>query len=64
MKSDFRNVEVYINTFPNEVQEKLNTLRKIIFENAPKAIESISYGMPAYKIHKNPWFILLVIKII
>lgn len=54
MKSDSTNVEAYINTFPDDVQEKLNTIRKIILENAPEAIESISYGMPAYKTHKKP----------
>lgn len=54
MKTDFTSVDAYINTFPSDVQEKLNTIRNIIIENAPEAIESISYGMPAYKTHKKP----------
>lgn len=29
-------------------------MRKIVQENAPEAVESISYGMPAYKLNKKP----------
>lgn len=54
MKTDFTTVDAYIKTFPNDVQEKLNTIRNIIIENAPDAIETISYGMPAYKTYKKP----------
>lgn len=44
----------YITGFPLEIQEKLNQIRKVIRENAPDAVESIAYGMPAYKLHKKP----------
>jgi uncharacterized protein YdhG (YjbR/CyaY superfamily) len=54
MKTDLTTVEAYIKTFPNDVQEKLNTIRNIIIENAPGVIETISYGMPAYKTYKKP----------
>lgn len=47
------NVEAYIDQFPEEVQELLRKLREIVRENAPEAVESISYGMPAYKLNKK-----------
>lgn len=47
-------VDKYIDSFPGDVQKKLEAFRKIIIENAPNAIESISYGMPAYKTHGKP----------
>ncbi|MCR9265053.1 MAG: DUF1801 domain-containing protein [Flavobacteriaceae bacterium] len=48
------NVDGYIAEFPPEIQEKLNQIRKVIRENAPDAVESIAYGMPAYKLNKKP----------
>jgi uncharacterized protein YdhG (YjbR/CyaY superfamily) len=42
-------VDVYIQTFPLEVQKQLNEMRQVIRENAPEAEELISYSMPAYK---------------
>lgn len=35
-------VEIYIKSFPEEVQEKLLEIRKIIFSTAPDAMEKIS----------------------
>ena len=54
MKKKFINTDEYINSFPEEVQVKLKTVRKIILDNAPGAIEGISYGMPAYKTNNMP----------
>lgn len=54
MKHEFNTVDEYIKNFPKVVQEKLNTIRKIIIDNVPDVIESISYGMPAYKTYKKP----------
>lgn len=50
----FTTVDEYIQEFETETQERLNTIRKLILETAPQAIESISYGMPAYKVNKKP----------
>jgi uncharacterized protein YdhG (YjbR/CyaY superfamily) len=50
----FANVDEYIQEFEKEIQERLNAIRKLILETAPQAIESISYGMPAYKVNKKP----------
>lgn len=47
-------VTTYILTFPNDVQEKLSKIRMIIQKIAPNAVESFSYGMPAYKLNKKP----------
>lgn len=54
MKTNPTTVDAYISSFPLETQEKLSAIRKLIIENAPDAVESISYGMPAYKTHKKP----------
>jgi uncharacterized protein YdhG (YjbR/CyaY superfamily) len=48
------NVDKYITSFPAEVQGILHRLRAIILEKAPGAIESIAYGMPAYKTFGKP----------
>jgi uncharacterized protein YdhG (YjbR/CyaY superfamily) len=42
-------VEEYINSAPEEVQEKLREIRKVIKECVPDAQERISYGMPYYQ---------------
>jgi uncharacterized protein YdhG (YjbR/CyaY superfamily) len=47
-------VTTYIKTFPKEVQEILNKIRSCILRAAPDAVESISYGMPAYKTNRKP----------
>ena len=47
-------VQNYISTFPKEVQELLKEVRQIIINTVPDAEESISYGMPAYKINSRP----------
>jgi len=47
-------VNEYIASFPKEIQQILKTVRAIIIESAPGAEESISYGMPAYKLNKKP----------
>ncbi len=47
-------VDKYIASFPEAVQSHLLKIRKIIKEKAPNAIESISYGMPGYKLNGKP----------
>lgn len=54
MKVELKSVDEYIRTFPKEIQTILKNFRTIILENAPNAVESISYGMPAYKINGKP----------
>ncbi|MFV0593646.1 MAG: iron chaperone [Draconibacterium sp.] len=47
-------VDQYIAKFPENIQVLLNQMREIILKAAPNAIESIAYGMPAYKLNKKP----------
>jgi uncharacterized protein YdhG (YjbR/CyaY superfamily) len=54
MKTMFTNVDQYIQGFEEETQERLVSIRKLIRETAPEAVESISYGMPAYKVNGKP----------
>ena len=49
-----KDVTAYIGQFPAEVQEILRQIRSVIIELAPYAEESLSYGMPAYKLNKKP----------
>lgn len=53
MKS-FTNVDDYIADFSPEIQDYLKEIRAKITETAPNAVESISYGMPAYKYKGKP----------
>lgn len=46
-------VGAYINAFPNDVRLKLNQLRRVIREEAPRAEETIKYRMPAYVCRGN-----------
>lgn len=50
----FNSVDEYIRSFPEEIQLALNKIRAIVKEKAPDAVESISYGMPAYKLKGKP----------
>lgn len=54
MNKKIKTVDDYISYFPSETKTKLQIIRQIIKDTAPEAIESISYGMPAYKINKKP----------
>jgi len=54
MNIDYKSVDAYIKSFPKETQSLLGKVREVILENAPKAVESIAYGMPAYKTNGKP----------
>jgi len=47
-------VNQYIRQFPENVREILQNVRNIVLDCAPNAAESISYGMPAYKLNNKP----------
>lgn len=44
-------VDDYIQRFPKEIQAVLQQVRNCILKAAPKATESISYGMPAFSLN-------------
>ena len=54
MNPSFNTVDEYIASFPENTQTLLREMRKIILQTAPEAKESISYGMPAYKLNGKP----------
>ncbi len=45
-------IDEYIAGFPAETQKLLKQMRATIKKAAPQAEEIISYGMPAFKLHK------------
>lgn len=47
------NIDDYISQFPENVKEILQRIRKVIAENAPGAVETISYQMPTFKYKRN-----------
>lgn len=49
----YKTIDEYILLFPDDVQEKLQTLRQVIKEAAPDAIEKISWQMPTFYQHGN-----------
>jgi len=48
-KTSDATVPSYISAFPKDVQQILRKIRSTIRKAAPKAEESISYGIPTYK---------------
>jgi uncharacterized protein YdhG (YjbR/CyaY superfamily) len=46
-------VDSYIATFHDNVQQKLQQLRKTVLTTAPQARETISYGMPTFILEGN-----------
>ena len=52
--SDSKDVTDYIKSAPKVVKEKLEKIREIFFEVASNSVESISYGMPTYKVNNKP----------
>jgi uncharacterized protein YdhG (YjbR/CyaY superfamily) len=57
-KTDFKSVDEYIATQPENVQAILQRVRSIIRKAVPVAEEVISYQIPAYKLPGGPllWF--------
>lgn len=49
----YESIDQYISACTPEIQETLQTLRKVIREAAPEAEEKISYQMPTFFLHKN-----------
>lgn len=47
-------VDTYISRFDGETRDRLVQMRVAIRAEAPDAVESISYGMPAYKLRGKP----------
>lgn len=46
-------ITTYIQQFPTEIQERMETIRDLIHQEAPTATETISYGIPTFVLKKN-----------
>lgn len=46
-----KNIDQYVGRFPEEIQERLEKMRLTIQRAAPRAEETISYGIPAFKLN-------------
>lgn len=51
IKKEFSTIDEYIASFPKEIQEILESIRKSIKSSAPNATETISYQMPAFRLN-------------
>ncbi len=51
METLYKTIDEYIKTFPAEIQITLDKMRQTIRKAAPKAVEVISYQMPAFKLN-------------
>ena len=49
-----KDVPEYIGAAPKETRAQLRELRRLVKAAVPKAVESISYGMPYYKYDGRP----------
>jgi uncharacterized protein YdhG (YjbR/CyaY superfamily) len=48
-------VDIYIQSIQSEeIKERLQKLRQLIVKTVPEAIETVAYGLPAYKYKKKP----------
>ncbi len=47
-------VDEYINSLPDRTKEELTKLRAMIKNLVPDTNESMSYGMPGYKLNNKP----------
>ncbi len=52
-KKRFTTIEEYIKAQPVKVRGRLQSIRQIVKKIAPRAAESISYNMPAFKVGKS-----------
>jgi uncharacterized protein YdhG (YjbR/CyaY superfamily) len=52
-KAGFNSIDEYIETFPEEIQEILEEMRRTIKAAAPDAEEKISYQMPTFYLKGN-----------
>lgn len=51
MKSKEKNIDTYIKNFPNTTQIILEKIRDTIKNAVPNSIETISYGIPTFKLN-------------
>ena len=52
-KKQFKTIDEYIRTFPEDVQNILKKMKTTIREAAPEAQEAISYQIPTFQLNGN-----------
>ena len=52
-RTQFKTIDEYLNTFPENVRTILNELRQTIKEVAPEAEETINYQIPTFTLNGN-----------
>ena len=50
-KKQFKTIDEYIGTFPENVESILEKVRKTIQKTAPEAVETIGYGIPSFNLN-------------
>jgi uncharacterized protein YdhG (YjbR/CyaY superfamily) len=50
-KKEPATIDEYISTFPSDVQDTLEKVRQTIRGAAPETVETISYGLPTFKLN-------------
>jgi uncharacterized protein YdhG (YjbR/CyaY superfamily) len=53
MDTNISTIDQYIAGYPKDVQASLNQIRALIRKLAPKATETISYGIPTFRLNGN-----------
>lgn len=48
-----QNIDEYIAVLPEEVQDLMQAVRKVIHEAAPEATETMNYAIPTFDLHGN-----------
>ncbi|MBK7957141.1 MAG: DUF1801 domain-containing protein [Bacteroidetes bacterium] len=46
-------IQQYISSFPPEIQDRLNEIRRIFFDEIPHTKESIRYSIPSFTVGKD-----------
>lgn len=58
----YKNVDEYIKKADKDKQTLLQEVRMIVQKTAPKSVEGIAYGMPAYTYNGQPLFYFAAMK--
>jgi uncharacterized protein YdhG (YjbR/CyaY superfamily) len=54
MRGMMKTVDGYIGAYPKDVRQILDRIRRTVKKAAPYAEESVSYGMPGYRLKGRP----------
>jgi uncharacterized protein YdhG (YjbR/CyaY superfamily) len=53
LKNQFKTIDEYIETFPEDIQRVLVRMRQTIRKAAPEVVEAIAYQIPTFKLNGN-----------